>query len=185
MCSLSQHTIADWAIVFPCPLDVNCQYFSVVLEFCHLLSGLKLDFQRGNQPSCPIVSVNILSRFKIYFGYLASYVHLKFHIHDADLHCHPSVSPTQLLENRVFMAITFCAEAWSSDTLRTKIQFLRYWEFIPSLNRKNSSYILFRSEIAAYCILHTKPHVCQPQKSVLWLDNAWTSEKLRLFCWKW
>lgn len=112
--------------------------FSVMLAFCYLLRGLKFDIQLGYRASWPMVSVVILNRYRIRFVYFTMYVNLKFHTHDSDLPCDQSVNAMQLLKNRVSMAISSCAEAWKSGKLVTKIQFLRYWTCIPSLQKKTA-----------------------------------------------
>jgi len=46
----------------------------------------------------------------------------------------PSVSKCYAaVRDHVYVAVNSCAQAWKSDMLRTKIQFLRYWESIPWL----------------------------------------------------
>lgn len=112
--------------------------FSVVLAFCYILRGLKLDFQYGYRASWPMVSVVIRNPYRLRFVYFTMYVNLKSHTHDSELPCHQSVNAMQLLKNLVSMAISSCAETWKSGKLDTKIQFLRYWTCIPSLQKKTA-----------------------------------------------
>lgn len=109
-----------------------------MLAFCYLLRGLKLDFQLGYRASWPMVSVVILSPYRIRFVYFSMYVKLKFHTHDSELPCDQSVNAMQLLKNRVSIAIRSCAEAWKLGELVREIQFLRYWTCIPSLQKKTA-----------------------------------------------